>query len=211
MCVQDADDRCVLQFTLHNAAGCALHRRASRVIHRSELCFAWSGPRCVFASTRSERQAAPLRSRALARSLLQSCVCTNQFATGAAHASSAILYSVPSEPGSLSDNRPPCDGGERLYQRLAFAFFAARRPTHPRQSVQGPLPFAALQPCAPPLDQSIPPFNSGQAANRARHTAGLTTASVCAPVFSQPSLPLSHRSATAELPPAAARRLTILQ
>ena len=45
MCVQDADDRCVLQFTLHNAAGCALHRRASRVIHRSELCFARSGPR----------------------------------------------------------------------------------------------------------------------------------------------------------------------
>ena len=37
MCVRDADDRCVLQFTLRNAAGCALHRRASRVIHRSEL------------------------------------------------------------------------------------------------------------------------------------------------------------------------------
>ena len=69
MCVQDADDRCVLQFTLHNAAGCALHRRASRVIHRSELCFAWSGPCVCFASTRSARQAAPLRTRALARSL----------------------------------------------------------------------------------------------------------------------------------------------
>ena len=51
MCVQDADDRCVLQFTLHNAAGCALHRRASRVIHRSELCFARSGPRYKFALT----------------------------------------------------------------------------------------------------------------------------------------------------------------
>ena len=37
MCVQDADAQCILQFTLHNAAGCALHRRASRVIHRSEL------------------------------------------------------------------------------------------------------------------------------------------------------------------------------
>ena len=47
-CVQDADDRCVLQFTLHNAAGCALHRRASRVIHRSELCVAWTGPCDMF-------------------------------------------------------------------------------------------------------------------------------------------------------------------
>lgn len=37
MCVQDADDRCALQFTLRIAAGCALHRRASRVIHRTEL------------------------------------------------------------------------------------------------------------------------------------------------------------------------------
>lgn len=45
MCVRDADDRCVLQFTLRNAAGCALHRRASRVIHRSELCVASTGRR----------------------------------------------------------------------------------------------------------------------------------------------------------------------
>lgn len=37
MCVQDVDVQCVLQFTLIHAAGCALHRRVSRVIHRIEL------------------------------------------------------------------------------------------------------------------------------------------------------------------------------
>ena len=36
MCVRDVDVQCVLQFTLINAAGCALHRRTSRVIHRLE-------------------------------------------------------------------------------------------------------------------------------------------------------------------------------
>ena len=36
MCVQGIDVQCVLQFTLINAAGCALHRRTSRVIHRLE-------------------------------------------------------------------------------------------------------------------------------------------------------------------------------
>jgi hypothetical protein len=38
ICVQDVDVQCVLQFTLIHAAGCALHRRTSRVIHRIELC-----------------------------------------------------------------------------------------------------------------------------------------------------------------------------
>lgn len=37
MCVQDIDVQCVLQFTLIHAAGCALHRHTSRVIHRLEL------------------------------------------------------------------------------------------------------------------------------------------------------------------------------
>ena len=37
MCVRNADDHCVLQFTLVLAAGCVLHRRTSRVIHRREL------------------------------------------------------------------------------------------------------------------------------------------------------------------------------
>ena len=37
ICVQDVDVQCVLQFTLIHAAGCALHRRTSRVIHRIEL------------------------------------------------------------------------------------------------------------------------------------------------------------------------------
>ena len=39
MCVQGVDVQCVLQFTLIHAAGCALHRRTSRVIHRSKLFF----------------------------------------------------------------------------------------------------------------------------------------------------------------------------
>lgn len=39
MCVQDFDVQCVLQFTLVNAAGCALHRHASLVIHRIEWSF----------------------------------------------------------------------------------------------------------------------------------------------------------------------------
>ena len=38
LCVESfKQDQCVLQFTLILAAGCALHRRTSRVIHRSEL------------------------------------------------------------------------------------------------------------------------------------------------------------------------------
>ena len=37
MCVREVDVQCVLQFTPVSAAGCALHRRASRVIHRLEL------------------------------------------------------------------------------------------------------------------------------------------------------------------------------
>ena len=47
MCVQDIDAQCVLQFTLIHAAGCALHRLASRVIHRLELypCFTVSADR----------------------------------------------------------------------------------------------------------------------------------------------------------------------
>ena len=38
MCVQEIDVQCVLQFTLIHAAGCALHRHTSRVIHRLEMC-----------------------------------------------------------------------------------------------------------------------------------------------------------------------------
>ena len=37
MCVREVDVQCVLQFTFIFAAGCALRRRASRVIHRREL------------------------------------------------------------------------------------------------------------------------------------------------------------------------------
>ena len=47
MCVQDVDVQCVLQFTLLHAAGCALHRHTSRVIHRLELYHllpVWAAP-----------------------------------------------------------------------------------------------------------------------------------------------------------------------
>lgn len=37
ICVQYVDVQCVLQFTLIHAAGCDLHRRTSRVIHRLKL------------------------------------------------------------------------------------------------------------------------------------------------------------------------------
>ena len=37
ICVQNVDVQCVLQFTLIHAAGCVLHRRTSRVIHRLKL------------------------------------------------------------------------------------------------------------------------------------------------------------------------------
>ncbi len=37
ICVQSVDVQCVLQFTLIHAAGCVLHRRTSRVIHRLKL------------------------------------------------------------------------------------------------------------------------------------------------------------------------------
>jgi hypothetical protein len=39
ICVQNVDVQCVLQFTLIHAAGCVLHRRTSRVIHRLKLYF----------------------------------------------------------------------------------------------------------------------------------------------------------------------------
>jgi hypothetical protein len=44
ICVQDIDVQCVLQFTLILAAGCALHRHTSRVIHRLELYTSFVDP-----------------------------------------------------------------------------------------------------------------------------------------------------------------------
>ena len=55
MCVQDVDVQCVLQFTLLHAAGCALHRHTSRVIHRLEL----------YKSLRRISSLAPSKQRAL--------------------------------------------------------------------------------------------------------------------------------------------------
>lgn len=39
ICVRGVNDRCVLQFTLILASGCALHRRTSLVIHRIDFFF----------------------------------------------------------------------------------------------------------------------------------------------------------------------------
>jgi hypothetical protein len=49
ICVQNVDVQCVLQFTLIHAAGCVLHRRTSRVIHRLKLFFWFSS---LFESSR---------------------------------------------------------------------------------------------------------------------------------------------------------------
>ena len=53
MCVQGVDVHCVLQFTLIHAAGCALHRRTSRVIHRSKLYFVFRFTLCAILSRKS--------------------------------------------------------------------------------------------------------------------------------------------------------------
>ena len=57
MCVQDVDVQCVLQFTLLHAAGCALHRHTSRVIHRLELYHllpVWAAPHRPTLSTQDD-------------------------------------------------------------------------------------------------------------------------------------------------------------
>ena len=62
ICVQGVDVQCVLQFTLIHAAGCALHRRTSRVIHRSKLfsrlekqpCCFWLDKKRMFAEKQEE-------------------------------------------------------------------------------------------------------------------------------------------------------------
>ena len=53
ICVQNVDVQCVLQFTLIHAAGCVLHRRTSRVIHRLKLCLSFL--HCVFSGDVSVR------------------------------------------------------------------------------------------------------------------------------------------------------------
>lgn len=59
MCVQDFDVQCVLQFTLVNAAGCALHRHTSLVIHRIEWSFIPSNDKRAGARHQVARFTAP--------------------------------------------------------------------------------------------------------------------------------------------------------
>ena len=58
ICVQSVDVQCVLQFTLVHAAGCVLHRRTSRVIHRLKLCLLSS-----FFASRGSAAEVPTRKR----------------------------------------------------------------------------------------------------------------------------------------------------
>lgn len=61
ICVQDIDVQCVLQFTLIHAAGCALHRHTSRVIHRLELSNLVIVPRWNASSGERQRPGAAVR------------------------------------------------------------------------------------------------------------------------------------------------------
>ena len=61
ICVQDVDVQCVLQFTLIHAAGCALHRHTSRVIHRLELSVAASAATISFPMPRGKVEAGERR------------------------------------------------------------------------------------------------------------------------------------------------------
>ena len=61
ICVQSVDVPCVLQFTLIHAAGCVLHRRTSRVIHRLKL---FSLSFCNFFGSPTSTISARQRSRA---------------------------------------------------------------------------------------------------------------------------------------------------
>ena len=57
ICVQSVDVQCVLQFTLIHAAGCVLHRRTSRVIHRLKLYLSYHCSRGQAAGPRQLRRA----------------------------------------------------------------------------------------------------------------------------------------------------------
>ncbi len=69
ICVQDVDVQCVLQFTLIHAAGCALHRHTSRVIHRLELYLTRESEDSVTSSR--QRLDAPPRSSETIGTLIQ--------------------------------------------------------------------------------------------------------------------------------------------
>lgn len=78
ICVQGVDVQCVLQFTLIHAASCALHRRTSRVIHRSKLfliCFVFQRFQVKSKRLRSEkamrRLGRGLRGRSQSRRLFE--------------------------------------------------------------------------------------------------------------------------------------------
>ena len=63
ICVQNVDVQCVLQFTLIHAAGCVLHRRTSRVIHRLKLFLTVSFLLLLSQPREGKRESTPKASR----------------------------------------------------------------------------------------------------------------------------------------------------
>ena len=124
MCVQDVDVQCVLQFTLIHAAGCALHRRASRVIHCPKLFKAffarlrmvkhnslWQRKSFVFGNV--ETRPSPFRAAARAAPLFKPnsrCPDETRDSVG-----DTTLQSTPSESErggpATRGNNPPRAGG----------------------------------------------------------------------------------------------------
>ncbi|KAL8619360.1 hypothetical protein ACOMHN_057018 [Nucella lapillus] len=70
ICVQSVDVQCVLQFTLVHAAGCVLHRRTSRVIHRLKLLSV-----CFFAMERRPQTSGPAPQRLCGRANREARTC----------------------------------------------------------------------------------------------------------------------------------------
>ena len=150
MCVQSADDHCVLQFTLILAAGCVLHRRTSRVIHRQELsgfflrcCSSWGN------------------------GLLAYCTQSiNQTMTAPrGQAQSTQTWPKPPTAGAVpqGDRAPLCSAGRRL---LPWPFRPSlnRTPvpqTHLRPSPGVPGPRISRRTCTT-ADRPVPPPRTGE-------------------------------------------------
>ena len=139
ICVQDIDVQCVLQFTLIHAAGCALHRRTNRVIHRLELSVSFA-----FENAFSSRSIARRRHRQRSDRLA---------AIGNRSIVPRVLYSV-NRSSWYEKNHP----GGRSTDRGRRSHFAAG-PTHDLVSPDSlHLALAAKQTTAR-SDRAYPPRN----------------------------------------------------